>query len=252
MGQKQIWDPSGVIHRGVFYNNFDEAIYRGSAGCAVCLYQSRIIKRIPVIPGGTYLELGSHSLELTERVYGRSESGLSQFIAVDIVYPNSLGLSRAAQLERAYPRQVLSLVQSDVAQLSLRDESVDVVFHGCLLHHLERPLHSLNEIRRVTRDCGTIIYYLPCDPGLLLRITQKLVSQRVAKRVMSRRGLSVKFLWSIEHRNHFTSLRESIVHVHLHDSIKSYRYPLRWRLWNLNLFEIIVITKTGGQIAKAE
>lgn len=246
-----MWDPLGSVHRQVFYENFDEAVYSGCAGGAVRLYQSKIIKRIPLIPRGTYLELGSHSLELTERVFKRLGSVSAQFIAVDIAYPNSTGISRRTQLENTYPFQTLSLVQSDVAQVPLDSETVDVVFHGCLLHHLERPLKSLNEIRRITRDQGTIIYYLPCDPGLLLRVIQRLISQRVAKRVMSRRKLSVKFLWSIEHRNHFSSLREMIHHVHLHDDIKSFRYPLPWKFWNFNLFEVIMITRNNEQTVNA-
>lgn len=227
----------------MFYNNFEEAAYSGRAGSAVRLYQTKIVGKIPSVSGGVYLELGSHSLELTEMAISQSARDSSVLAAVDLAFPKPAGRARASRLESMYTGSKLTMLQADVSELPFVSQSVDVVFHGCLLHHLEKPLESLNEIRRVTRESSTIVYYLPCDPGLLLRLIQRLLSQRVASRVMKRYLLSVKFLWAIEHRNHFASLREMIHHVHLRDSVKSFRYPFRWRSWNLNLFELIVVTR---------
>lgn len=243
VSKRWTWDPSGELHKKIFYENFDEAVYRGSAGHAVRLYQSKIIKRVPAIAGGVYLELGSHSLELTEAVLKRTTGDASVLAAVDLQYPKPAARARASALLRRNPERLLTMVQADVADLPFANQSIDVVFHGCLLHHLDRPLESLNEIRRVTRTGGTVIYYLPCDPGLLLRLTQSLLSHRIAGRVMKRRRLSVRYLWAIEHRNHYASLRQLIRHVHMHDSFDSFRYPFRWRFWNLNLFEIVVVTR---------
>lgn len=245
MSERWNWDPSGDLHKKVFYDNFEEAAYAGSAGCAVRLYQSRIVKRVPAIPGGTYLELGSHSLELTKTVFNRNGQDSSVFAAIDISYPKAAGRARASELSPECSKRLLAMVQADVADLPFAGQSIDVVFHGCLLHHLDRPLQSLNEIRRVTRANGTIVYYLPCDPGFLIRVTQRLLSHRIADRIMKRQRLSVRYLWAIEHRNHFASLRQMIHHVHLRDSLKSFRYPFRWSFWNFNLFEVLVVVRHG-------
>jgi SAM-dependent methyltransferase len=243
MNSNWIWDPSGDVHKKVFYENFEEAIYCGRAGRAVQLYQSKIAMRVPFVAGGTYLELGSHSLELTQTVFNGSCVDSSLLAAVDLQYPKPIARSRVSELMLSQPERLFTMVQADVADLPFADQAIDVVFHGCLLHHLEKPLKTLNEIRRVTRAGGTAVYYLPCEPGLLLRLIQVLLTQRIAGRVMKRRRLSVRYLWAIEHRNHFASLREMIQHVHMHDSLKSYRYPFQWRFWNLNLFEVLVVTR---------
>jgi len=236
------FDPTGAKHRTVFYENFDQAVYADCSGRAVRAYQSRVIRAIPDLKNARYLELGSHALELTRQVIDRVGQN-SAFTAVDIAASGELARSRASQLSINSRGNSVRLLQGDVSDMPIRSGSIDAVFHGCLMHHLDRPLSAINEIRRVVRPGGVVVYYLPCDPGLLLRLAQKAVTQRAAKKLMTQNGLSVAFLWSIEHRNHYKSLRQMITYVHQHDIMISRVYPFGFHSWNLNLFEIVTVTK---------
>jgi ubiquinone/menaquinone biosynthesis C-methylase UbiE len=232
----------GEAHRSFFYEQFEESCYRGCPGTATRAYQKQILNHVPSVRDGRYLELGSHSLELTRRLFERIGSS-EQLFALDIAYPKPLAKRRARELGSG-GRASIDLVQGDASRLPFGSNSLDVVFHGCLLHHLEKPLECLNEVRRVLRPGGTAVFYLPCDPGFLLRIAQRLITQRWARRMMDRERLSVEYLWAIEHRNHYASLSEMIRHVFLPDQVSVRGYPIPWRFWNLKLFEVIVIRKT--------
>jgi ubiquinone/menaquinone biosynthesis C-methylase UbiE len=236
-----IYDPKGKAHRSFFYEQFEESCYRGCPGIATRTYQNRILNHVPSLKDGRYLELGSHSLELTQGII-QMISSAEQLLALDIAYPKPLAKSRARELGSTNGASV-ELVQGDASRLPFGSSSLDVVFHGCLLHHLENPLECLNEVRRVLRPGGTAVLYLPCDPGLLLRIAQRLITQRGARRVMGRERLSVRYLWAIEHRNHYASISEMIRHVFLPDQVSVSGYPIPWRFWNLKLFDVIVIRK---------
>ncbi|NBY56788.1 MAG: class I SAM-dependent methyltransferase [Actinobacteria bacterium] len=242
VGRVTTFDPTGVEHRRFFYEQLEESCYQGCPGIATRSYQNQILKHIPVVGNGRYLELGSHSLELTGRIIEKIGGPLS-LSALDLAYPKSLAKQRARELILQGRGISIDLVQGDASQLPLRANSLDVIFHGCLLHHLERPLECLNEVRRVLRPGGVAIFYVPCDPGLLLRIAQRLVTQRAARRLMSRESLSVRYLWAIEHRNHFASLSEMIRNVFLKDHIQVVGYPISWRFWNLKLFDVVLIRK---------
>ena len=237
-----IYDPMGEAHRSFFYEQLEEACYRGCPGTATRAYQNRILKHVPSLRDGRYLELGSHSLELTRRLVERIGSS-DQLFALDIAYPKPLAKRRARELGSGGGASI-DLVQGDASRLPFGSNSLDVVFHGCLLHHLDKPLECINEVRRVLRPGGTAVFYLPCDPGFLLRIAQRLITQRWARRMMGRERLSVEYLWAIEHRNHYASLSEMIRHVFLPDQVSVRGYPIPWRFWNLKLFEVIVIRKT--------
>jgi len=237
----EAYDPDGTNHRKFFYENFDKAIYSGVPGSAVRAYQRKILKRIPAVEDGRYLELGSHALELTQQLTGRIR-GFKLLAALDLAKPEQLTRSRAERLASEDNLRV-ELIQGDASRLPFCDESFDVVFHGCLLHHLERPLECVNEIRRVLRPGGTAVFYLPCDPGFTLRVIQRVLTQRSARRLMGSKSMSVDFLWAIEHRNHYSSLLKMIRYVCQSDTIMTFGYPIRWRFWNLKLFDVLVVNK---------
>ena len=61
---------------------------------------------------------------------------------------------------------------ADVQNLPFADSSFDRTIATCLLHHVDDPLKSLEEIRRVTKEQGTISILIPCDPGLAYRMAK--------------------------------------------------------------------------------
>ena len=114
----------------------------------------------------------------------------------------------------------------------------DRVITTCVLHHLNKPLTALNEIRRVTKQNGVISILLPSDPGLIFRIIRKITADRYLKK----QGIvNIKFLRATEHRNHVQSLDGMIMHVFQEDSITKRSYPIDRLSWNFSLFTIYQI-----------
>lgn len=243
MSKEIMFDPHGTIHREFHYERFETLICEGCAGASVGLYQRQILRKIPSLKdGSTLLELGSHSLELTRRSIGTDTFARAGcLVACDIQFPHHGAISLGSKMS-----PVVRFLQSDASQLGLSSASVDVVYHGCLLHHLENPLDMINEVRRVLKPGGTAVYYLPCDPGLAIRCAQFAVTKRRAKRFYRREGLSVDFVWAIEHRNHYPSLREMITYVHQYDLIQRHGFPAKVPFWNFRLFDIFVVTKSNA------
>ena len=127
---------------------------------------------------------------------------------------------------------------ADVENLDYRDSEFDRVVVTCLLHHLNRPLEALQEIRRVTKNDGLVTILLSSDPGFVFRLLRRLV----ADRFLRKNGVSdVKLLRAMEHRNHATSLIAMITHVFSKDKIRKKSFPLKGLSWNFALFFVFQI-----------
>lgn len=240
---EKVFDPLGVKHQNFYYENYEQAIYTSCAGSAVRGYQRQILKRIPLETDVDfkYLEVGALSLELSHQLFTSEARGQVSLVALDLLRPSTLGLNRAKHL--LAKNVIVDFTQGDMSELPFRDDSFDVIFHGCVLHHLRYPSESLSEMRRILRRGGLAIYYLPCDPGWLIRVAQKLVTKRQVRKVLGPHGFDVNYLWAITHHNHYSSLREMILHVHQFDDVKVKSYPVAMPFWNLKLFDIYIIRK---------
>ena len=128
--------------------------------------------------------------------------------------------------------------KANVEELEFSNNEFDRVITTCVLHHLNKPLNALNEIRRVTKQNGVISILLPSDPGLIFRIIRKITADRYLKK---QGVVSIKFLRATEHRNHVQSLDGMIMHVFQEDSITKRSYPIRRFSWNFSLFTIYQI-----------
>ena len=51
----------------------------------------------------------------------------------------------------------------------------------------------------------------------------------------------VKYLWALEHRNHYLGIISLINGVFEEDEIQVSRFPLPWLSWNLSLFSIATV-----------
>jgi ubiquinone/menaquinone biosynthesis C-methylase UbiE len=240
---RKVYDPLGVKHQTFFYKNYEQSNYVSCAGSAVRGYQRQILKNIPLRSDIDlkYLEVGALSLELSHQLFTSEARGQVSLVALDLLSPSTLGLNRRKDL--LAKNVTVEFAQGDMGKLPFRDDAFDVIFHGCVLHHLQSPSASLTEMRRVLRRGGSAIYYLPCDPGWLIRVAQKLVTKRQVRKVISPQGFDVDYLWAIEHHNHYTSLREMILHVHQLDVVKVKSYPVASPFWNLKLFDIYIVKK---------
>lgn len=127
----------------------------------------------------------------------------------------------------------VAIQRTDATRLPFEDNRFDRVIVTCLLIHLNNPEQALKEWRRVTKPGGVIDIYLPCEPGLALRLFRMLVTK--PKAVKS--GFTGYDLFMA--RDHLTStqrLLELISFVYLEDEIKSKYRPFIIPSWYLNLF----------------
>jgi ubiquinone/menaquinone biosynthesis C-methylase UbiE len=129
------------------------------------------------------------------------------------------------------PRVFFEVV--NVESMHYKTEHFDRVISTCLLHHVESPINSLIEMRRVAKRGGQISILLPCDPGLMYRVCK----ETRFKSKWSQIGIeNSKFFHYQQHRNHYPGIRSYISEVFKADEIHVSNWPLVLSSWNLNLF----------------
>lgn len=120
----------------------------------------------------------------------------------------------------------------DAENLTIFSDSVfDRVIATCLLIHLSAPELALQEWRRVTKSGGWISIYIPCEPGILLRIARHYTTVRKSKK-LNRNHLSFHYR---EHISYFSRLNLLVAENFTNDSIKRIFFPFILPVWNLNL-----------------
>ena len=119
------------------------------------------------------------------------------------------------------------------------DNSIDIVIATCILAHLTNAKSALSEWRRVTKIGGSIIIYVPCEPGLFLRFIRSLSTARKFKS----KGIEQKEIHWLEHRNHYLFLDILLHKVFGSDSTKIRKFPFKHLPWDLNLYSIYTVTK---------
>jgi phosphatidylethanolamine/phosphatidyl-N-methylethanolamine N-methyltransferase len=187
------------------------------------------------------IELGATSGEHLRFVRHRFE----RYTLVDI--RDSEEARSAAKQHSELTGADVSFVVADATDLAaFADDSVDRLVSMCLLHHLDDPLTALKNWRRVVRPGGTLSIFLPCDPGVLWRLGRALTTFRSARRLgYSRR--EIRYISACDHRNHVASLSWMLDAVFDGDDVVGRGYPLRARLWNLNLLHTYQVTKSPSQ-----
>jgi len=224
-----------------FYEcSYSRFYYEGVGKCGSNFYQRRIRAAIPPDSSGIVLELGSRNFELTKVVSSRINTA-HLVLGLDLQAPQYGTENRDSHTELP-----LRALMANVENIPLANSTVDLVFHGCFLHHLERPLNALLEIRRVMRVGGLIIYYLPCHPGLLIRLWQRLFTQRHLTRVARESNFPEfrpQFIEAAIHKGNYLGIRELIRMVHRNDEVKSSSFPFRIPSWNLKAFDLVVVRK---------
>jgi SAM-dependent methyltransferase len=117
--------------------------------------------------------------------------------------------------------------------------SVDRLIATCLLAHLDQPEAALREWDRVVKPGGAITIYVPCEPGMLLRLSRWLFVAPKSRRV----GQDHYAVIYSDHRNHFPGMRALLKKSFRHANIRRSRFPFAFFPWNFNLFEVWHITK---------
>lgn len=158
----------------------------------------------------------------------------STFILSDI----SARVGDAVQLDAGVVR-----LQASAERIPLDDASCDRVLHACLLHHVAEPERVLGEVRRVLKPGGTADLFLPCDPGMLFRLSRWIGPARSSRK----QGLGdiKRLVDARDHRNHVGSLQCLIAHNFRDDRIERRSFPLRGLTWNSALWFTYRIIKLG-------
>jgi hypothetical protein len=102
------------------------------------------------------------------------------------------------------------------------------------------PSQSRAGVSRVEEGCevwGVISIYVPCEPGLILRLFRFVTTNIKARR----QGYDHYAIHYLEHRNYYISMKYMIKSAFKADSIKRVRFPLPLLSWNFNFFEIYQI-----------
>ncbi len=120
-----------------------------------------------------------------------------------------------------------------------RDEYFDRVIATCLLTHLTNPEKALREWRRVTKGHGYLDIWVPCEMGILLRISQKIFT----KRKVLKFGVDYDSIQYTEHRNHFPMMNLLLKQVFHQDEIEILGIPFSRLPWDFTLVRIYRIRK---------
>ncbi len=134
----------------------------------------------------------------------------------------------------------LEVMQGNAEKLDFDDATFDRVIATCLLVHLLEPEKALQEWHRVLKPGGSATIYVPCEPGLLLKLFRKFITKPKARKL----GFDGYDLFIA--RDHLTSADRVVIltnHVFGDSNTKISYFPFGVRSWYLNLFMVIRITK---------
>lgn len=128
--------------------------------------------------------------------------------------------------------------RQDIEKTKYLDGSFDRVIVTCVLAHVTDPVRALAEIHRITIQGGYVSIYLPCEPGLLLRLARRVSTIPKNRRLKIQDPYFEHFL---EHRNYYLALNHFILREFSNHKTKTKYYPFPFLSWNLNLFKIYQI-----------
>jgi phosphatidylethanolamine/phosphatidyl-N-methylethanolamine N-methyltransferase len=185
---------------------------------------------------------GKRILEL-----GFGEGEHFSFVATDFADYLATDID-AKRLELFRPKLIANtrLMQCDAMSLPYPDQSFDRVIATCLIAHLNDPEFALTEWRRVLKKGGELTMYVPCEPGISLRLFRRLFSAPKAKR-LGFEGFNLYI--ARDHVNDAFRVLNLAAEVFREDTFKRIFRPLGIRSWYLNLFCVVHVTKSHSEKA---
>ena len=119
--------------------------------------------------------------------------------------------------------------------------TVDIIIVSCVLAHLNNPDKALLEWRRVLKPGGCLSLYIPCEPGIFLRIVRFFTTRRKLKSL----GITPEDFHWLEHRNHYPLMHFLVKKTFQSDRREERLFPFRFLLWDFNLFSLILVIKSS-------
>jgi ubiquinone/menaquinone biosynthesis C-methylase UbiE len=129
--------------------------------------------------------------------------------------------------------------REDVQALSFDEHSFDRVVVTCVLPHVSDPVTALSEIHRVVKPGGDVCIYVPCEPGIALRLARRMWTVPRNRKF----GITDPYFHHFrEHVHYFTALNHFIRREFSADRIRTRSAPLARAPWNLSLYRLYWIT----------
>jgi SAM-dependent methyltransferase len=115
---------------------------------AVRLLMKSLTQVVPVLVPSTVLDLGC----------GYSNLLFSEWLSRA---PKVIGIDRRAEDVRRHPNLHMRVV-GDIEKSPLADCSVDIIVSSFVMEHVEDPLATLRECKRILKPEGTAVFCTPC------------------------------------------------------------------------------------------
>jgi len=145
---------------------------------------------------------------------------------------------RPTILPASSKKVIVDLRSISAENLPYDDASFDRLIATCLIAHLPRPQDALLEWNRVLKQNGCMDVYVPCEPGFMLRILQRLVTNPKKKK----QGLhNSKLLHYRDHLQSYPRIKTELKALGIETSVK--RYPFPFLTWNFNLWAVFHLQK---------
>lgn len=135
-----------------------------------------------------------------------------------------------------YPNSKVDENSVDAENLPYETGKFDRVIVTCVLMHLDNPEKALLEWKRVCKSGGCITIYLPCETGLVLRVSQMLTTRRKQTKL----GYKADYLHFQEHRYSYLYLKTLLKH-HGGSHLRIRKFPFILGTWNTNLWSVCEI-----------
>ncbi len=175
------------------------------------------------------LELGAQSDQHRSFV----QANYKTYIVSDINIKPLLKGRRSKEVSRSN----IKFQKIDANLISYPDETFDRLIATCLIVHLDSPIDAMHEWRRVTKDSGRIDIYVPCEPGLILRVARNLTHKR--------KKLSVDFPFDLlhysQHKSHYLAINQFMQFIFSGDKIDKRFFPFRFLPFGFNLWAVYSI-----------
>ncbi len=214
----------------IYYNeNYSNIFRTGSVGGVWKIIHTQIEKPFRKANSSSILEIGAGAGEHIIFV----KDNFSDYFQTDIDTANLPLLKNV----RGEGRNVTTEKQ-DATKLTYFNNTFERSIVTCVLAHLFEPELAISELKRVTKNEGWVSIYVPCEPGILLRLAQQFITERKMKRLGINNPRLIHFT---EHRGNFYSLDFFIRDIFAGSRVKRKFYPFRIPLMNLNLYAIYQI-----------
>jgi SAM-dependent methyltransferase len=121
-------------------------------------------------------------------------------------------------------------IAGSCSNIPLKTESLDVIIASHIVEHLPDLAGDLQELFRVLKPRGKLIVVLPCDPGLLWRLSSYITPSR---RRLKRIGIDYDEVMRHEHVNPFKKCKTELQRLFIFED--EVYYPFLVPSFHLNL-----------------